>query len=401
MGGSREAVSGRIAGIEGRRSARARGGSRSRPSALRSRLERLLGDAGVQLDGPRPFDPQIRDESALRSAFVRGSLGIGESYVDGAWDCDRLDELAHRVLRADIARAVLRSPADWVQLAKAWLWNLQSRARAGQVARHHYDLGNDLFESMLDARAIYSCGYWREARDLDAAQEAKLDLVARKLGLEPGMRVLDVGCGWGGAARYLSERYGLSVVGVTISREQAEAARERCAGLPIEIRLEDYRNIEGRYDRIYSLGMFEHVGSRNYGGFFASLREHLNDDGLFLLHTIGNAVSVRQTDPWIERYIFPNSMLPSAAQITSALEEHFVIEDWHNFGSDYDATLLAWHANFERAWPRLRDRYGEPFRRLWRYYLLTCAGTFRARRNQLWQIVLSPQGVPGGYRSVR
>jgi len=305
------------------------------------------------------------------------------------------------MLRSGAEARLVDSLADWLRLARAWLWNLQSVGRAAQVARRHYDLGKDLFGAMLDARAIYSCGYWCDARTLDEAQEAKLDLVARKLALEPGMRVLDIGCGWGGAARRLAERWGVEVVGVTISDEQAHFASEHCRGLPVQIRHQDYRSIEGRYDRVYSIGMFEHVGWQNYRAYFTEVAGLLDPDGLFLLHSIGARVSSRYSDPWVARYIFPNSLLPSAAQIAAASEGLFAIEDWHNFGADYDRTLIAWHRNFERAWPRLADRYGPRFRRMWRYYLLTSAGGFRARRHQLWQIVLSPRGVLGGYRSVR
>ena len=248
---------------------------------------------------------------------------------------------------------------------------------------------------------IYTCAYWRKADTLDAAQEAKLSLVCDKLDLKPGMRVLDIGCGWGGLARFLAERHQVEVAGITVSKPQAEFAREICRGLPVEIRLQDYRELEGHYDRVVSLGMFEHVGVKNYRTFMRVARAHLEPDGLFLLHTIGSLRSNRDADAWIGRYVFPNSMLPSAAQICDAVEGRFVIEDWHNFGADYDTTLMHWCENFERGWPELAPRYGERFRRLWRYYLLSCAGTFRARRNQLWQIVLSPKGVPGGYRSLR
>jgi cyclopropane-fatty-acyl-phospholipid synthase len=370
-------------------------------ASWRDRIARTLAEAGVRIDGERPWDPRIHDERVFGRIAAQGSLGVGESYVESWWDCERLDELTNRVIRAGADERLLRSPADWLRLAKTWLMNLQGARRAAQVARRHYDLGNDLFRSMLDSRAIYSCGYWRNARTLDEAQEAKLDLVARKLELAPGMRVLDVGCGWGGAARYLAERHGVEVVGVTISREQAAFATELCRGLPVTIEQRDYRTIEGRYDRAYSLGMFEHVGWRNYRPYFQAIRDHLKRDGLFLLHSIGSLVSSRYGDGWVGRYIFPNSLLPSAAQITSASESLFVLEDWHNFGPDYDATLLAWYRNFERAWPRLAERYGEPFHRMWRYYLLTAAGGFRARRHQLWQVVLSPHGVAGGYRAAR
>jgi cyclopropane-fatty-acyl-phospholipid synthase len=375
---------------------------RSAPThAWRSRVARRLSAADVEIDGERPWDPQIHDDRAFWRIAAHGSLGLGESYVDGWWDCDRLDELAHRVLRAGADAHLVSSLGDGLRLARSWVWNLQSIARARQVGRHHYDLGNDLFQAMLGERAIYSCGYWRDARTLEEAQDAKLDLIARKLGLEPGMRVLDVGCGWGGAARFFAERYGVEVVGVTISREQARFASDLCRGLPVVIHLKDYRRFAGRFDRAYSIGMFEHVGSQNHRAFLSAVHDHLHRDGLFLLHTIGSLSSSRCGDAWVERYIFPNSVLPSAAQITAASEGRFVIEDWHNFGADYDQTLLAWYRNFERSWPQLSSTYDERFRRMWRYYLLTAAGGFRARRNQLWQIVLSPRGVAGGHESVR
>jgi cyclopropane-fatty-acyl-phospholipid synthase len=351
------------------------------------------------LDGDRPWDPQIHDERLFRRVLERGSLGFGEAYVDGWWDCERIDELFHRLLVADVDR---RFSADGVLGSLLARWsNLQRRGRAFQVGRRHYDLGNDLFRTMLDRRMIYTCGYWKDAASLDEAQEAKLALVCEKLALKPGMRVLDVGCGWGGTARFLATRHQVEVVGLTVSREQVAHARALCRGLPVEIRLEDYRDLAGRFDRALSLGMFEHVGPANHRTFFQVIRDHLAPDGLFLLHTIGSLRSNRTGDAWLTRYVFPNAVLPSAAQIAAASEGLFVLEDWHNFGADYDRTLLHWYANFESGWPALAPRYGDRFRRLWRYYLLSCAGTFRARRNQLWQIVLSPNGVPGGYRSVR
>jgi len=281
------------------------------------------------------------------------------------------------------------------------LINLQNGLRARVVGKRHYDLGNDLFRAMLGQRMVYSCGYWKNAGGLDAAQEAKLDLVCRKLGLGPGMRVLDIGCGWGEALKFAAERYGVSGVGVTISKEQATFARELCAGLPVEIRLQDYRELDERFDRIWSIGMFEHVGVKNHRAYFESVRRCLAEDGLTLLHTIGASESSTHNDPWIEKYIFPNSLIPSARQISVAFEKLFVLEDWHNFGADYDRTLIAWRDNFDAAWPRLRARYGERFRRMWHFYLCGSAAVFRCRRDHLWQIVLSPHGVPGGYVAPR
>ena len=216
-----------------------------------------------------------------------------------------------------------------------------------------------------------------------------------------GRPFLDIGCGWGGAARFIAERYGCEVVGVTVSREQVAYAQEHHGHLPVDIRLQDYRDVKDTFDRIISIGMFEHVGAKNYHTFMNTVRGLLKEDGLFLLHTIGGNRSVHQGDPWMSRYIFPNSMLPSAKQITTAAEELFVMEDWHNFGAHYDTTLLHWVENFDAAWPELKDKYGERFYRMWKYYLLSSAAGFRARKNQLWQIVFSPRGVKGGYESIR
>jgi cyclopropane-fatty-acyl-phospholipid synthase len=304
------------------------------------------------------------------------------------------------VLRADLDSRVRPGRLLW-EAAKARLFNPQKPSRAFEVGRRHYDIGNDLYGCMLDRRMTYSCGYWKEADNLDDAQEAKLDLIFAKLALEPGMRLLDIGCGWGGALQYAVERYGIEAVGITVSENQAALARERCAGLPVEIRLQDYRDMNERFDRVLSIGMFEHVGYKNYRAFMRIVRNSLDGDGLFVLQTIGRNFSGATIDPWIERYIFPNSMLPSAKQIAVAAEELFVLEDWHGFGPDYDRTLMEWHRNFEAGWKRLRESYDERFHRMWRYYLLSCAGAFRARKTQLWQIVFSPEGVPGGYRSPR
>jgi cyclopropane-fatty-acyl-phospholipid synthase len=360
-------------------------------------MRELLALADVRAGGGRPWDLVVHDDALYRRVLSGGSLALGESYMDGWWDCPRLDEFFHRVLRAGLDRRV-RTPGWLLAALRARLVNLQAPSRARIVGERHYDLGNGLYRAMLDARMIYSCGYWENAATLDEAQEAKVELVCRKLGLQPGMRVLDIGCGWGGTAKLVAERYGVEVIGVTVSRQQAELARELCAGLPVEIRLQDYREVDATFDRVLSLGMFEHVGCRNYRTFFETVRRRLRDDGLFLLHTIGTERSETHGEPWTEKHIFPNSMLPSARQIAAAIEGVFVLEDWHSFGADYDRTLQCWFQRFDAAWERLRDRYDQRFHRMWKYYLLSSAGAFRARRLQVWQLVLSPGGVPGGYR---
>jgi len=320
--------------------------------------------------------------------------------MDGWWDCEAIDELLTRILRVDLGARV-EGWREWLSLAISYLINRQTARRSYVVGEQHYDVGNDLYERMLDERMIYSCGYWRNANNLDDAQEAKLDLACRKLGLKPGMRVLDIGCGWGGAARYAAETYGVDVVGVTISHEQVEKAEEVCAGLPVEIRLQDYRELDEKFDRIFSIGMFEHVGFKNYRRYMEVASRCLKENGMFLLHTIGFPLSSAKIDPWIAKYIFPNSMLPSVKQIGKAMENLFVMEDWHNFRADYETTLLAWYRNFNNNWAELSKSYDSRFRRMWNFYLLGSAAGFRSGRNQLWQIVMSKPGRPGGYRSIR
>ncbi|MBB3227482.1 cyclopropane-fatty-acyl-phospholipid synthase [Luteibacter sp. Sphag1AF] len=368
--------------------------------SLKARAQSLLEHAGIRLGGDRPTDLIIHDERTYARVFAHGSMGLGEAYMDGWWDVDDLPGFFARVLDSHIDDS-LRTLDTLIAHLKARLLNMQRGEHAWDVGRQHYDLGNDLFEAMLGKRMVYSCGYWASANNLDDAQEAKLDLICRKLALKPGQRVLDIGCGWGEALKYAAEKYGVSGVGVTISQEQATYAQELCRGLPIDIRLQDYRQIDERFDAIMSIGMFEHVGFRNYRTWFEVARRCLPVDGLAVLHSIGSNGSPGRPDPWIEKYIFPNSVIPSSSQVTTALENLFVIEDWHNFGPDYDRTLMAWLANFDKAWPQLAGRYDERFRRMWRFYLACSAGVFRSRRDQLWQLTLSPHGVPGGFRVPR
>ena len=348
-----------------------------------------LEQADITIGGTRPWDIQVHDPRLFQRVVLRGSLGVGEAWMDRWFDCPALDQAIERLFRAGVGGQI----STWSRLPNtlsAFLFNMQKASRAAQVGERHYDIGDDLYRAMLDRRMIYSCAWWGGgAADLDRAQEAKLDLIARKLSLEAGMKVLDIGCGWGGAAAWYAEHYGVSVTGVTVSKHQWEHARKTWAEFKVDFHLQDYRDIAGHYDAVYSIGMFEHVGYRNYRMFMDVVRRCLQPEGLFLLHTIGGSASVHAADPWVHRYIFPNGMMPSARQLTKAIEDRFVLEDWHNFGPDYDRTLMTWHKNFLTAWPELAPRYGERFRRMWEYYLLASAATFRARRNHLWQVLLS------------
>lgn len=366
-------------------------------------LSTLLARADVRFNGTRPWDLQVHRPRLYRRLLTQWSLGAGEAYVDGDWDCARLDMLFDRLLRADLDRTApgLARVQLLLEGLRQRLVNRQTEARAHQVGERHYDAGNDVFEAMLDSRMIYSCGYWARATDLEQAQEDKLAMICRKLELQPGQTLLDIGCGWGGLAQYAAERHGVRVTGVTISKEQLALARQRCAGLPVTLLLQDYRALAGRFDKIVSVGMFEHVGLKNYATYFDTARRLLAPEGLFLLHSIGVDRRAMHTDPWIERHIFPNGKLPSPAELGQALEGRFIIEDWHNFGPDYDRTLMCWAERLEAAWPRLAARYDEALRRMFRYYLLSCAGFFRSRQGQLWQLVLSLPQRRGVYRSYR
>ncbi len=362
-------------------------------------LEELIACRDIHLNGNRPWDIQVHDPRLAKRILTEGSLGLGESYIDGWWDCEQLDDFFFRVLAEKLDCTI--SCRNIMAVVRAHMLNPQKVSKAFQIGEYHYDIGNDLYQRMLDSNMQYSCAYWKDADSLEQAQQAKMDLVCRKLYLQPGMQILDIGCGWGGMARYAAENYGVSVVGITVSKEQRREAEKRCQGLDVTIRMEDYRSLNGSFDRILSVGMFEHVGYKNYKTFMDVVRRNLKNDGLFLLHTIGSLFTSRSTDPWIEKYIFPHSHIPSICQIAKAAEPDWIIEDLHNFGTDYDKTLMCWFENFDSSWPELQERYGQRFYRMWKYYLLVCAGSFRARKNQLWQIVCSPGGGWGDYIAVR
>jgi cyclopropane-fatty-acyl-phospholipid synthase len=364
----------------------------------------LLSKAGITPNGPEPHDPQVHDDQFYKWVMANGSLGLGESYMEGLWDCDALDDFFFRLLRAELEKVAPRSLSQVLRYLQARIFNLQSKGRATDNATQHYNLGNEFFRAMLDPRMVYTCGYWEHAQSLAEAQEHKLALTCQKLHLEPGMNVLDIGCGWGSFVRYVAEHYDVSATGLNVSQPQLKEARRQTQGLPVDFLDKDYRNLskqDGPYDRLVSLGMVEHVGKQNFEAFFKAARRVLHKDGIFLLHTIGSNKSSKTTDPWLDRYIFKNSLIPSLKQLSEAMEGRFVIEDIHNFGIYYDHTLMAWYQNFEAYYKAHKERISNRFYRMWRYYLLCCAGTFRSRKNQLWQLVLSPYGCLGGYTPVR
>ena len=373
----------------------------------------LLAHADIRIDGSRPWDITVRDPRFYKRALAGGAIGLGESFMDGWWDCAALDQAIARMLGADLRGKIKLSPSMLADALAEHLPNLPyvvpglrpflSRFRSYMaVAETHYEVGNDLYRAMLGKHMVYSCAYWENAKTLDEAEEAKLAMSCRKLGLRPGQRVLDIGCGWGSFAKYAAENHGVSVVGYTISEQQRALGQERCRGLPIEFRLDDYRNIAGTFDRAVSFGMFEHVGRQNFDAYMRVAHQSLSDDGLFLLETIGDNVSNSECNPWFQKYIFsaPTSMFPSIKEIAEAVEGRFVVEDWHNFGADYAPTLRAWHDNLAAHREEVVAKYGERFYRMFVFYLLSCAGAFAARTYQMWQILLAKRGIPGGFRQV-
>ncbi len=368
----------------------------------KEKIEYIASLAGVTINGKNPWDLHVQDERFYDRILGGGTLALGESYMDGWWSVDDLAEFFNKILSAKLDEKI-RPFSIALHIARAKFMNLQSRSRATQVAEEHYDIGNDLYERMLDTRTMsYTCGgYYKDAHTLDDAQEAKIDLLCKKIGLKKGDHVLDIGCGFGGFAKYAAEKYGAQVTGISLSKEQIKIAKERTKDLPVEIRFEDYRNTKGLFDHVVSIEMIEAVGYKNFRAYFEKAHSVLKEGGFFGLQAIVGNKSEVTTDPWIDKYIFPNGMLPSIKQLGDSIEGLFVAEDWHNFGVDYDTTLHAWFDNFNKGWPDIKDKYGERFYRMWKYYLLMSAGSFRSRKNQLWQIVLSKGGVLGGYQSVR
>lgn len=365
-------------------------GTNSSESVVRTIFESV----NIEIGGSKPHDIRVRDPRFFARVLRDSSMGFGETYMNGWWEADALDETLTRLGKADI-NTVMRQNWHMIPHAlKARLFNLQRGDNVFEVAERHYDIGNGLYSAMLDKNMVYTCAYWRNCDDLDSAQEAKLDLVCRKIGLRAGMSVLDLGCGWGSFAKFAAERYGARVTGVTVSKEQVELGRYRCAGLPVEIRLQDYRDVTGTFDAVVSIGLMEHVGTKNYRTYVKLAESCLAPDGVALVHTIGGNRSRQAIEPWTHKYIFPNAVLPSIAQLGAALEGVFVLEDVHNFGPDYDRTLMAWDENFRNAWPELKGGYDERFYRMWRYYLCMSAAGFRSRQLQLYQLVLTRTGTP-------
>lgn len=339
---------------------------------------------------------------AIRAIARQGIDVLGDAYLAGSWTTPHLDqtmaalfsEPAPAGASLPLSQRLARHGRVLRYLVTAGIYNLQQGAGSLEVAHRHYDLGNDLFEAMLDSSMTYTSGLWRSAKTLEEAQRAKLDALCKKMELQPGMSVLDIGCGWGNFAEYAAREYGVTVTGITISTEQARYARERCSGLPVTILEQDYRHVQGSFDRVVSIEMIEAVGKKNLGVFFDTIHRSLKPDGLLALQAISaetvTRYSSRRIDEfllWILRHIFPNGYLPTLPELMAPARSAFVLENLDNLGNSYEKTLLAWEKNFADRWSTLSHRYDEQFYRMWRFYLLSCAALFRIRMTNVYQIV--------------
>lgn len=367
--------------------------SSNRAEAL---ITELLLRADVRVGGDRPWDINVTDQRFFERVIRDGQLGMGEAYMDGWWDCKSVDEMSARFIRANLHDESIRDPRFIMQYLKNRLKGIGRKSLAFEVGEAHYDLGNDLFESFLDKTMSYSCGYWRDAKSLEEAQIAKLDLVCRKLDLRRGMKVLEIGCGWGGWARHAAEYYGVEVHGITVSKEQLDWARQHTDSLPLKFELMDYRDVKGSYDRVVSVAMFEAVGQSYFRIFMQKVAEVLKSDGQFLLHTIVSNQPIEAAQSrWLNTYIFPNGELPSLAQIMTAMEGLFVLEAAHHLDGDYALTLAEWDRRFVANWPKLSTKFDQRFYRMWRFYLQISQGIFKSRLCHLWQFVFTKDGIPG------
>jgi cyclopropane-fatty-acyl-phospholipid synthase len=267
----------------------------------------LFQGAGITLNGNEPWDIQVHDKRFFKRLLAGGSIALGESYMDGWWDVESLDEFFVRLFNVGAQSDASRPAGLRLRTLFFRIFNTQAGRRSFHVGKRHYDAGNDIFEHMLDRQMVYSCAYWKDAEDLHSAQLAKLNMICRKLGLRAGMRLLDIGCGWGSLLKFAAEKYSVEGLGVTVSGEQVKLANKRTAGLPVKVRLKDYRTLSGNFDAVASVGMAEHVGWKNYPAYMEVAHRCLKPGGLFVVQTIGSNRSVKETDPWIAKHIFPNS----------------------------------------------------------------------------------------------
>ncbi len=341
----------------------------------------------------------LKDPDLPRKMVMNPDMAMGEAYRDGRFEIENDDLHAYFELvllnLSQTRQAWWQAPLHLSQMALRKLDQFNPLSRARRNVAHHYDLSAELYDLFLDADRQYSCAYFeRPDMTLEEAQEAKKRHIAKKLMIEPGMRVLDIGCGWGGMALTLARDYGARVVGVTLSEEQHALATRRAAqeGLSdqVEFRLIDYRKVNESFDRIVSVGMFEHVGAPHYREYFDTVERMLTPDGIALIHTIGRLTPPGYTSPFIRKYIFPGGYVPALSEMSAAIEHTSLwTEDVEIWRLHYAETLLHWVKRFEARQEEAKAIYDDKFCRMWRYYLIACEMTFRLDYQVVFQVQLA------------
>lgn len=370
-------------------------------SALKDLMKKYTNIIVVDAPDGMPATPSvdgiywyIKDPDVYRRVLVQGDLGLGESYMDGQWESNDLEAFVAEMLKLEVVKkdlGLLGLPllSSAIVGSVSWLLfptNLSASGAKQNIAKH-YDISMKLYEQMLGPTMQYSGAYYHAPdMSLEAAQIAKMRLVAEKLDLKPGMKVLELGCGFGALADLMATEYGVEVTGVTLSEDQHAYAKKHFKNGKVDIRLQDYRSMTGQFDRIYSVGIFEHIGRNCYETYFEKCQELLKDDGIMVIHTIGFCRSGQWNHGgWMNTYIFPGAELPTMSHFTQQFQEQWHLEDWQSFGVSYAKTLRAWKDNLNN-WQGLEE-FDQSFRRMWEYYLMCCAASFQARRTKLWQLV--------------
>ena len=351
------------------------------------------GDEQVYGSGQASVVWKINDARVLSKIVRNPLLNLGETYIEGGWDVEdgKLAELL-TILRTNLEDGLVRRGATAAYAAILQSWN--NIGASMRNVSHHYDLDASLFRAFLDQDMHYSCAYFRSPdQPLEEAQSAKCDHIRRKLCLKPGQKVLDIGSGWGSLGLYLADKEDVQVTGLTLSNEQLAVANNEAVrrGLDnqVQFRLEDYRNHHGKYDAVVSVGMFEHVGLRNFDGYFNKVAELLSRDGIAMIHTIGHTDRPAATNPWIRRHIFPGGYIPAISEITTAIERSpLVFADIEVWRQHYALTLKEWNRRFQTVRSEFAREKGERFCRIWEFYLLACQTAFEVSSLVVYQLQL-------------
>jgi cyclopropane-fatty-acyl-phospholipid synthase len=362
-------------------------------------VEKLLDKCNIKINGTNPQDIIVHDDRFYKMVLSSGELGLAESYMYKYWSSNNLYETLYLLSKNFNKLSYIDfNFNDFLNMTKSYLFNNQTIEKALVDVQSHYDIGNDLYTRMLDNNMQYTCAFFQDTNDLNTAQEQKMDLIGQKLNLKPGDTLLDIGCGWGYLINYLSKKYNVQGLGITLSEEQLKYAEINFKNNSnASYKLMDYRNIpkDMKFTKIVSVGMLEHVGNKNYEEYFDIVHDHLTDDGIALIHTIGCQNSLRgissgsgSGSKFIDKYIFPNGHIPTWDEISPIVSKKFLIQDWQNFGKYYDNTLQSWYKNINSKWDEIPN-YDEKFKRMWNFYLLGCAANFNLCHMNLWQILIT------------